>query len=349
MDALLWQEKSLSLLDQEKYPEEVIWYDLKNYREGLPILASKAVVGEKIITVAGAYLYAMAAMEYENSMDFYKEMMTARKAILDCKPKAISLEDALNKIDKVMEDYRGNDQIVIAIIAAAVTIHRQDVVACRTMNRNGKDIISPMANVLLHAKNDIFHTGGFGGPIGMLRTAMGKDGLTQVYVCENRPQQEGLRLVAHELASLGIPSTVIPDQSAASLMAKGLCDMLLIEGLKVVANGDVLVNVGAYQLAIAAYFHSIPIYVSLYSSTVDMKTPTGASYKLGEGDSSPLKYLDGKDILPEKVSTFTADFDMLPHFMVTGLITDKGIMFQPLEETIPELMAKEKAQNIIYF
>lgn len=348
MDALLWQEKALSLLDQTKYPKEEIWYDCTDFRAVVTVLSTPAVSGEAILASAGAYGYCLAALEYEGSPEFYKKLTEAKMAILNSRPDSNALSNAIKRLDKTYEEYRNSPELVTALLATAVIIHRQDVIACRAMNRNGRDVIPEEAKLVVSCRDGVFHTGSFGGVIGTLRSAALKNKIGEVFLCENRPGLEGTRQIAHELLKHKIPTTVIPDHAAASLMPRRSCDTVLIEGIKLAANGDLIAGPGTYELAIAAYFHSIPVYATVYTSSIDCLLKNGEAYPQENGDSESVSYFAGSRILPEGVSAWTPSFDIVPHYLLTGFITDRGLIFPPYEETILEIFSKAEDKPVLF-
>jgi methylthioribose-1-phosphate isomerase len=348
MDALFWQEKALSLLDQTKYPKEEIWFECTDFRAVVNALSTPAVSGEAILASAGAYGYCLAALEYEGSPEFYKNLMEAKGAIQNSRPDCAALSAAIKRLDKTYEEYRNSSELVTALLATAVIIHRQNVVACRAMCRYGRDIIPEEAKLVVSCRDGVFHTGSFGGVIGTLRSAAMKNKLTEVFLCENRPGLEGTLKIAHELAKNNIPTTVIPDHAAASLMPRRSCDMVLIEGIKAAANGDVLAGPGTYELAIAAYFHGIPVYATVFSTAIDSAIPNGDAYPQDDGDPVAVSHFAGSNLLPDGVSAWTPNYDMLPQYLLTGLITDRGLVFPPYDETISEMLSKSEEKPVVF-
>lgn len=340
MDALLWQEKALSLLNQSKYPTEELWYDCNDYRAVVAALnLPGAVLGEDILSSAGAYGYCLAALEFEGSGEFYKQLTAAKKELLAARPDSASMHTAISRMDKAYEEYKHSAELITALLATAVTIHRQDVVASRAMGRVGREILPDEAKIVLSCRGGVFHTGAQGGPIGVIRSSAMKDKIAHVFLCENRPGNEGL-LVARELAAPKIPVTLIPDHVAAALMPRRSCDMVLIEGLRAAQNGDLLAGPGAYELAISAYFHSIPVYATLFSRDIDSSVPSGDAFPLEDMSAAELSGFAAPDTLPEGVTAWSPRNEMLPQYLITGLITDKGLIFAPYEEKIPEMLSK---------
>ena len=344
MEALLWQEKALSLLDQRKFPQEELWIDCPDYRKVVELFQTpKLVEGEAILACAGAYAYCLAAMEFVDSPEFFKNLTAAKQALLDSRPECTALATAMQRMDKVFEEYRNNPEQITALLATAVTIHRQDVVACRAMGREGRELLPEEAKLVVSCRGGIFHTGALGGALGVLRSATLRQSIGQVYLCENRPGMEGVNYAAHELLRHKIPTTVIPDHAAASLMPRRCCDLVLLEGLQVAANGDVLAGPGTYELAIAAYFHSIPVYATAYTKDINVALPTGEAFPEKEKETT-----FAVPSLPDGVETWAPAYDVLPQYLLTGIITEKGMLFQSFEETIPELLSKTEDKPVLF-
>ena len=348
MNALLWQERSLSLLDQSKYPNEEIWHDIEHYRALVNILSSHAVSGEAILKIAAAYGYCLAALELEGYPAFYQKLTSAKKEIQNSRPESKAIQDAFSQMDKVYEEYRTSPELITALLAAAVTIHRKDVVASRAMSRHGREIIPEEASLILSCRDSVFHSGNPKGPVGSILSAASKGKIRQVFLLENRPGLEGATFIAHELLKNKVETIVIPDHAAASFMPSGSCDMVLLEGLRLATNGDLLAGPGTYELAIAAYFHSIPVYATLFSQDVDSSIPNGEAFSLGAVSSPLVGQILGQKLLPEGVKTWTSQYDMLPHYLLTGLITDLGVLFLPYDETVPEALTKIEDKPLLF-
>lgn len=348
MEALLWQERALSLLDQGKYPAEEHWYDCKDYRAVLEAFrAPGAVQGEAVISVAGAYAYCLAALELEGSLAFHKELGEVKAQFLALRPDSTALRAAFARLERAYEEYKDSDQVITALLACAVTIHREDVIASRTMGREGRDILPEEAKVILSSGGGLFHTGAPGGTIGVLRSAALQKKLGQVFVCENRPAMQG-RAIARELAAAQIPCTLVPDHAAAALMPRHFCNIVLIEGIRAAANGDLVAGVGAYELAIAAYFHSLPVYATLPLSQYSSNIPNGDAIPPADMSTLDLAGFSGRAQLPEGVSVWSPQYEVVPQYLLTGLITNKGLIFPPYEETISEALLKDPNKPVLF-
>ena len=347
MDALLWQDQSLSLLDQNRYPEEEIWYDCPDYRKVVELLGTSAIQGDGIVASAGAYGYALAALAFQGAPAFHENMAQARKEIVTARPLSDAVKRGMATMDQFYAQYREDDQLVTALLAAAVTVHRQDVIACRAMSRVGTEILPDDATVILACQTGAFHTGVFGGPLGVMRAARSKGRLGRVFLCEGRPHWEDTHRIAHELAGLTIPTTLMPDSSAAVLMARGQSDVIFVEAFSVAANGDITAPAGAYALAIAAYFHSIQVYAVAYSRSMDVNLPDAGSFPDVDAASEQAGTFAGVRLTRDGVDSWASGRDAIPNYLLTGIITDKGICFPPYGETIPEKLASTPDKSVL--
>lgn len=351
MDALRWQDQSLSLLDQAKYPAEEVWIDCPDYRTTLELLKTPAVQGDTILTVAGAYAWALAALEYQNDPAFEEKVAEAKLELLSSLPAVPALPAALEQMQQLFDSYRGTDQAATALVAAAVIVHRQDVVASRAMNRHGAGIVPDGARIVLSCSQGILHTGAFAHAIGTARSAGAKRKVERVFVCEHRPGLEGALAVSRELAANKVPASLITDHTAASLMPRKSCDLVLTDAIKVSAGGDVLAAPGTYELAVAAYFHSIQFYVNVFTAEIDLALP---ALNLADPDSIPALWeqadpetvaqFAGVSIRPEQVDVWAPAYDVVPNYLITGLITEKGILFQPNPESVTEFLSDSAQQ-----
>jgi methylthioribose-1-phosphate isomerase len=258
MDAIHWQGTSLTLLDQTMLPVEEVWLNYTDYRKVADAISRLVVRGAPAIGIAAAYAYCLAAMQFQGRADFEDRMAEARNVLAASRPTAVNLFWALDRMDRRRAEYKDSPDLITALLAEAVTIHRQDVVMNRTMGRLGKEVVPEEGRVLTYCNAGAIATGGVGTALGVVRYAFRRKKLRMVYACETRPLLQGARLTAWELQQDQIPVTLITDNMAAALMAKGQVDVVLLGCDRMAANGDFANKIGTYSVAISAYFHSIP-------------------------------------------------------------------------------------------
>ena len=219
------------------------------------------------------------------------------------------------------------------------------MVADRNICRNGTDLMGEGTRVLVRADRGAFHSASPAGALGIVRRGWKREVLEQITLCEGRPALTAGTLLAHELAREDIPCTVIPDHAAATFLAQQGAHMVLADGILAAKNGDLKAPVGTYELAIACYFHSIPFYAVLSADDVDLDLPDGAAFGQGEGDPEAVTAL----FPGTQAKGWTPAFDVVPAFLITGMITDRNIACAPYEETLEELVKHTPRKTIIHF
>lgn len=337
MDAIRWQGTSLSLLDQTRLPVEEVWLDIEDYRLVADAITRLVVRGAPAIGVAAGYAYCLAAIEFQGRPDFEERMSEARNTLAASRPTAVNLFWALDRMDRRREEYKDSPDLITALLAEAVTIHRQDVIMNRTIGRLGCEVVPEEGRVLTYCNAGAIATGGVGTALGVVRYAVKRKKLQMVYACETRPLLQGARLTAWELMKDQIPVTLITDNMAAALMAKGQVDVVLLGCDRMAANGDFANKIGTYSVAISAYFHSIPFYTVLPSSTIDMSLPDGSGIVIEERAAYEVTHFAGVQTAPDGVPVWNPAFDVTPHHLLTGIITEKGVIYPPFQENLKKL------------
>lgn len=348
MIALQWQDRVLSLLDQSKYPQEETWITCSDAKAVAEVLSSGAVIDEKIAAVAGAYGYCLAALEHQDDLltpAFDQALAQAKERLLASRPGSRDMAAVMKYMENPPEAYTKNVDRLTTILATAVTFDRQMVVADRNTCRNGTDMMSEGTRVLIRSDRGVFHSASPCGALGIARRGYKRKVLEQITLCEGRPALAGAQLAWELTEKEAIPCTVIPDHAAASFLARQGAHLVLTDGIRAAKNGDLMAPVGTYELAIACYFHSIPFYAVLNADDVDLDAESGAVFGLDEG--TPASVTDGLDC--GSAEGWTPAYDVVPAFLVTGMITDRNIACAPYEETLEELVKHTPKKMIVDF
>ena len=327
MDAIRWEGKTLYLLDQTKLPVEEVWLPYTDYRPVADAIRTMVVRGAPAIGVTAAYAFCLAALAEE-------DLEEARAVLAASRPTAVNLFWALERMAQIAKACGGDPE---ALIAEAVAIHREDVEMCKAMGLYGAAVVPEEANILTHCNAGALATGGYGTALGVIRAAHEQGKVNMVYADETRPLLQGARLTAYELVSDHIPATLIADNMAASLMAKGKIDLAVVGCDRMAANGDFANKIGTYSVAVNAHFHGVPFYVALPCSTIDLSIPDGSGIPIEERDKEEVRTLYGVQTAPKDVEVYNPAFDVTPHSLVTGIITEKGIIYPPFKENLARL------------
>ena len=295
------------LLDQRRLPGEEVELACSSAADVAHAIRTLAIRGAPAIGVAAAYGYALAAARGE-------DLDEAERVLRGSRPTAVNLGWAL---DRMRDDPSPEN---------ARRIHDEEVERCRRMAEHAASLFGPGSRALTHCNTGGLATGGYGTALGALRAAWEEGRLAHVLADETRPLLQGARLTAWELEALGIPHAVIVDSAAASFMAAGEVDCVLVGADRIAANGDVANKIGTYGLAVAATHHAIPFYVVAPTSTVDPDSATGAEI--------PIEERDADEVTPRFAARNPA-FDVTPAALVSAIVTERGVHRAPYAESLP--------------
>jgi methylthioribose-1-phosphate isomerase len=212
-----------------------------------------------------------------------------------------------------------------ALRAEADAIRDEDRAMCERIGEHGARLIADGTGILTHCNAGALATAGIGTALAPVYVAVRAGRSVHVFADETRPLLQGSRLTAWELARAGIPVTVIADGAAASLLASGTVDLVLVGADRIAANGDVANKIGTYGVALAARHHGVPFYVAAPSSTLDAGTPSGAAMPIEH--RAPDEVLAGG--APDGVAVHNPAFDVTPAALISGYITDRGAFADP--------------------
>jgi methylthioribose-1-phosphate isomerase len=212
----------------------------------------------------------------------------------------------------------------------AQRIWDEDAAMCRAIGEGGAELLDPGCTVLTHCNTGRLATGGIGTAFGIILVAHQQGKGIDVVACEARPLQQGSRLTAWELAQAGIPARVIVDSAAASVMAAGEVDLVIVGADRIAANGDSANKIGTYSLAVLARAHDIPFYVAAPRSTFDLSLESGDEIPIEERTSTEVPTASG-------VSVYNPAFDVTPGDLITAIVTDRGVIRPPYTDHIRKL------------
>jgi methylthioribose-1-phosphate isomerase len=299
------------LLDQRRLPDEEAELECRSAGEVAAAIKDMAIRGAPAIGIAAAYGYALAAARGE-------DLAEARGVLATSRPTAVNLAWALERMAAGRQEPE-------RLAEEARELHREEVDRCRRMAAHAAALLHPNTRALTHCNTGGLATGGYGTALGALQRAWEQGLLGHVFVDETRPLLQGSRLTAWELATAGIPYTVIADSAAAQAMAAGEVDAVLTGADRIAANGDTANKIGTYGLAVLASHHEIPFYVVAPTSTVDLATPNGAQI--------PIEQRDPAEVTPHFPAQNPA-FDVTPAALITAIVTEEGVHRAPYERSL---------------
>lgn len=338
---LRWVDGHLELIDQRLLPKEFKYERCKTAGEVAKSIETMIVRGAPAIGCAVAYGIALEAIKLEsaNPENFKAGMEEAFTALAASRPTAVNLFWALKRMRSVWERHSNLDTSAVAkiFLEEAHKVLAEDVAINRSMGAHGAELIPDGARVLTHCNAGALATAGHGTALGVIRSAVEAGKKISVIADETRPFLQGARLTAWEMVQEGIPTTLISDGMAGHLMATGCIDVVVVGTDRVAANGDVANKIGTYMVAVLANRHKIPFYVACPLSTIDLSIAAGSMIPIEERAASEVLGFGGHNWAAEGVQVRNPSFDVTPAELVTGLITEQGVIFNPEEKKIARL------------
>jgi methylthioribose-1-phosphate isomerase len=288
--------------------------------------------GAPAIGIAGA-LGVVIGIKNSRAKDFkafFAELKKVSDYLASSRPTAVNLFWALERMEEAAYSQRREPvaRIKAALLKEALKIIEEDKKSCRRMARHGAKFVKNGSRILTHCNAGGLATADYGTALGVLFEAKKQGKRIKVYVDETRPLLQGSRLTTWELMREGIDTTLICDNMAASLMAKGKIDMVFVGADRITKNGDAANKIGTYNLAVLAKYHKIPFYAVAPVSTIDFRLKSGKDIPIEERDPDEVRGALGKIISPRNVKAYNPAFDVTPNKLITAIITEKGV-FRP--------------------
>jgi methylthioribose-1-phosphate isomerase len=328
------------MIDQRKLPSEEIYVRCKTSADVARAIKTMVIRGAPAIGVAAAMGIALgmrnsaASGTKKFAADFHKvcELMAATR------PTAVNLFWAIERMKRAFAAAaragESVDQIKDRLDDEAEMIHDEDVAACRAMGAFGAKLVPDDARILTHCNAGALATAGYGTALGVIRGAIEAGKRVTVLADETRPVLQGARLTAWELVREGIQTTVITDNMAGAIMRMGQIDLVVVGADRIAANGDTANKIGTYTLAVLAHAHAIPFYVAAPLSTIDLETPDGDHIPIEERQAKEVTHLGGTQLTPIGALIRNPAFDVTPHRLISGIITERGVVRAPYTESL---------------
>jgi methylthioribose-1-phosphate isomerase len=328
-----WQDDRLVLLDQRRLPGTEAYLECRTWPEVADAIRTLAVRGAPAIGVAAAFGVALAALASRAPTGdaLVRDLEPAIQGLAATRPTAVNLFWALDRMRRCAARHRALaiPELRGGLVREAELILEEDVAGNRRIGAHGVELVPEGARILTHCNAGGLATGGYGTALGVVRGAVEAGRRPFVWVDETRPVLQGARLTAWELAREGIPHAVIADVAAASTMARGDVDLVVVGADRIAANGDTANKIGTYGVAVLARHHGIPFYVAAPFSTIDPAIPDGSAIPIEERDPREVQELAGQRIVPAASPARNPAFDVTPAALITAIVTERGIFRHP--------------------
>jgi methylthioribose-1-phosphate isomerase len=334
-----WKDNSVVLIDQAKLPNKLAYVRCKNYSEIADAIRKLVVRGAPAIGVSAALGLALAARQ--SNAKTLTELMTdldrAFKVLYSTRPTAVNLFWALERVMGKGKLAKTLQEAKSTVLDEALKMAEEDIETNRKIGAYGLQLLQDGDIVLTHCNAGSLATVAYGTALGVIRAARDSGKRLSVIATETRPVMQGSRLTAFELLHDGIDVSLITDTAVGHMMATGVINDVIVGADRVLHTGHVFNKIGTYQVAILANKHNVPFYVAAPLSTFDFESAPN-DVVIEDRSVNEVVKIGRKRIAPKGVRVFNPAFDMTPPELITGIITEKGILRPPFKKSIKALI-----------
>ena len=333
-----WKNNEVIMIDQTKLPNELVFVKFTDYNDVAEAIRTLVVRGAPAIGVSGAFGMALAGLQSkaETKEELLSDLEKAQKILFMTRPTAVNLVWGLEQIMKVAKENDSVDEIKESIIDKAKQMADEDIKINQEMGKHGSQLFKNNDSVMTHCNAGALATVGYGTALGVIRATKESGKNIKVIATETRPVQQGSRLTAFELKHDGIDVTIIPDTAVGYTMANNLVNRVVVGADRILRTGHVYNKIGTYQVATMAKQHNIPFYVASPLSTFDLKSNTD-DVIIEQRNASEVTGIGDKITAPDDISVINPAFDLTTPDLISGIITEKGVIKPPYEESITKL------------
>ncbi|MER5218305.1 S-methyl-5-thioribose-1-phosphate isomerase [Streptomyces sp. NPDC002838] len=320
--SLSWDGEAVIAVDQRALPRDYRLLRLASVDELIDAIRSLAIRGAPAIGLAGALGVALSA-RWHGAManEVTAEVTADASRLAHARPTAVNLEWGVRRALGRLHD--GPD----AVLTEALAMLEEDAATNRAASLRAADLVLSLTKrrplrLLTHCNTGRLATAACGTALGAILELAERGCVAEVLVDETRPLLQGSRLTAWELGEAGVPYRICVDSAAASAMARGLVDCVLVGADRITANGDVANKIGTYGLAVAAAHHRIPFFVVAPESTWDRSLPEGSAILIEERDSAEVTHCAGTAVSPVDAGVYNPAFDVTPANLITATVSE---------------------------
>ncbi len=334
MKVIELKEDYIELIDQTKLPEALEYlrcYDIECLAKAIKNLSIR---GAPALGVAAAFGLALVAKKNieKDSSEVLKELEKAGNILKSTRPTAVNLFWA---IDRVLERAKKSRNPAKAAIEEASKVYEENREVDKKIALEGAKLIEDGDVIITHCNTGVLATAGYyGTALGVIIQAFKEGKSIKVFADETRPLLQGARLTSFELVYHKIPVYVIPDGASGFIMKKYGVTKAIVGADRIASNGDTANKIGTYNLAIVSKEHNVEFYVAAPLSTIDTNIKSGDEIPIEFRSREELKFFNGKRIVAEGADIINPAFDVTPNKYIDGIITEKGVLKKPYEESI---------------
>ena len=339
MLTVAWENSSVIFIDQTKLPNKLVYVRCKNYKEVADVIRKLVVRGAPAIGVSAAFGLALAAQQSNAKTlpELRTDLNNAFKVLQATRPTAVNLFWALERVMGKGMRAKTIHEAKKAVLNEALKMAKEDIETNRKIGAHGLTLLNDGDIVLTHCNAGSLATVAYGTALGVIRAAKESGKRLSVIATETRPVMQGSRLTAFELLHDGIDVSLITDTAVGHMMAMGAINHVIVGADRVLHTGHVFNKIGTYQVAILANKHNVPFYVAAPLSTFDFESNPD-DVIIEDRSVDEVVKIGRKRIAPKGVRVFNPAFDMTPPELITGIITEKGVLKPPFEKNLKALL-----------
>ncbi len=346
-----WTNGRVRLLDQTLLPLREEYREISSVEEMCDAIRRLVVRGAPAIGVAAAMGIALGVQDApeDDAARFADRFEEACKRICSTRPTAVNLFWAAARMRSVFQRGLSGSlsELKHMLVEEARRMEQEDRELCERIGAQGEGLLEDGETVLTHCNAGGLATAGYGTALGVIRAAVERGKDIRVVADETRPLNQGARITCWELQKLGIPVTLIPDNTAGVLMRRGEIHKVVVGADRIAANGDTANKIGTYSVAVLAQYHKIPFYVAAPLSTIDRSLESGAEIPIEERNSDEVTHIGGVRIAPEGIQVRNMAFDVTPHHLITGIITECGIAAAPYHDAFEDFFLRQSGKDVV--
>jgi len=335
LEPVRWRNGALESIDSTVLPSRLAYVRMRSVGQVCDAIRSMKVRGAPLIGVVGAYGLVLAArkLRTKNRNQASRELRKSADLLIQTRPTGVNLRWAVERVYKASSRATSVEELEREVRREADSILREELEAAHRIGSYGAPLIDDDDTVLTHCNAGTLATAGYGTALAIVRAAVEQGKRVSVIATETRPLLQGSRLTAFELSREKIPVKIICDSAAAQLMARGGVDKVVVGADRILRTGHVTNKIGTLPIALAAKFYGVPFYVAAPVSTIDLETDH-SQVVIEERDPDEVLYIGRRRLAPRNVDALNPAFDITPPDLVTGIVTDRGVVGQPLEENL---------------
>jgi len=333
IDTIKWVNGKVRIIDQTKLPGKLVYVDCRDVKRMWWAIKRLEVRGAPAIGVAAAFGVLLGVQKFNGNdkIKFLKLFNDTCDYLSTSRPTAVNLFNMLQRMNEVVFQNLEADIALLKklLLKEALNIYEEDRQVCRQMGDHGAVLIKNGMRCLTVCNAGALATVDYGTALGVFYSAKKKGKKFSVVSLETRPLLQGARLTCWELMREKIDTTLICDNMAASLMAQGKVDIIFAGADRIAANGDTANKIGTYMLAVLAKYHGVPFYIVAPRSTFDLTIASGKQIPIEERNADEVTHVAGKRTAAQGVKVYNPAFDVTPAKLISGIVTEYGIIERP--------------------